>query len=92
MSELKELQSESSATTELAPIGSARLQARGMDKHFGPVQALTNVDLDLYAGQVTCLCGDNGAGKSVLIKMHASERPCDRGTTRRFGPRPRKHR
>jgi ABC-type sugar transport system ATPase subunit len=41
---------------------------RGLYKSFGPVQALTDVDLDLPAGQVTALVGDNGAGKSVLIK------------------------
>lgn len=39
-----------------------------MGKSFGPVQALTEVDLDLPESQVTALCGDNGAGKSVLIK------------------------
>jgi ABC-type sugar transport system ATPase subunit len=46
----------------------ALLQVRGVEKHFGPVQALYGVDLDLPAGQVTALCGDNGAGKSVLTK------------------------
>src|SRR5581483_9685628 len=46
----------------------ALLQVRGLEKHFGPVQALYNVDLDLPAGKVTALCGDNGAGKSVLTK------------------------
>ena len=44
------------------------LKVRGLDKHFGPVQALYQVDLDIPAGQVTALCGDNGAGKSVLTK------------------------
>src|ERR1035437_10474243 len=44
------------------------LRLRGVSKHFGPVQALTEVDLDIPAGQVTALAGDNGAGKSVLIK------------------------
>jgi len=44
------------------------LKVRGIDKHFGPVQALYQVDLDLPSGQVTALCGDNGAGKSVLTK------------------------
>ena len=43
------------------------LQLRGIDKHFGPVQALYGVNLDLPAGQVTGLCGDNGAGKSVAL-------------------------
>ncbi len=44
------------------------LRLRGVAKHFGPVQALSGVDLDVPAGQVTALVGDNGAGKSTLIK------------------------
>ncbi|MHB8611686.1 MAG: ATP-binding cassette domain-containing protein [Candidatus Dormibacteraceae bacterium] len=47
------------------------LKVRGLDKHFGPVQALYHVDLDLPSGKVTALCGDNGAGKSVLTKCIA---------------------
>lgn len=46
----------------------ALLSMRGIAKHFGPVQALTDVSFDVPAGQVTALIGDNGAGKSVLIK------------------------
>jgi ABC-type sugar transport system ATPase subunit len=49
-------------------VGEALLKVRGLYKSFGAVQALTAVDLDVPAGQVTALCGDNGAGKSVLIK------------------------
>jgi ABC-type sugar transport system ATPase subunit len=44
------------------------VQLRGVTKRFGPVQALTRVDLDVPAGVVTALAGDNGAGKSVTIK------------------------
>ena len=55
------------------------LKVRGVDKHFGAVQALTGVDLDLPAGQVTALCGDNGAGKSVLTKCIAGIYQPDRG-------------
>jgi len=44
------------------------LSLRGVSKSFGPVQALTNVDLDIPPGVVTALAGDNGAGKSVLVK------------------------
>jgi ABC-type sugar transport system ATPase subunit len=44
------------------------MRLRGVSKHFGPVRALEDVDLDIPVGQVTALAGDNGAGKSVLIK------------------------
>jgi ABC-type sugar transport system ATPase subunit len=37
-------------------------------KNFGPVRALTDINLDVPIGQVTALVGDNGAGKSTLIK------------------------
>src|SRR5437763_7386988 len=47
------------------------LRLRGVSKTFGPVQALTDIDLDIPAGQVTALVGDNGAGKSTLIKTIA---------------------
>jgi ABC-type sugar transport system ATPase subunit len=60
-------------------IGDALLQIRGLYKSFGAVQALTDVDLDVPAGQVTALCGDNGAGKSVLIKCIAGTHQPDHG-------------
>jgi ABC-type sugar transport system ATPase subunit len=47
------------------------LWLRGLTKTFGAVRALTDVDLDVPAGRVTALAGDNGAGKSVLIKTVA---------------------
>jgi len=47
------------------------LRLRGVSKSFGPVQALTGINLDVPAGQVTALVGDNGAGKSTLIKTIA---------------------
>lgn len=49
----------------------ALLSLRGITKRFGAVQALVDVDLDIPAGVVTALAGDNGAGKSVLIKTIA---------------------
>jgi len=57
------------------------LKVRELDKHFGPVQALYHVDLDLPSGQVTALCGDNGAGKSVLTKCIAGVYQADHGQT-----------
>ena len=55
------------------------LRLRGISKHFGAVQALYGVDLDLPAGYVTALCGDNGAGKSVLTKTIAGIHEPDAG-------------
>ena len=55
------------------------LKVRGLFKSFGAVQALTDVDLDAPSGQITALCGDNGAGKSVLIKCIAGTYEPDRG-------------
>ncbi len=63
-----------------APAGpEPLLKLRGISKHFGAVQALFGVDLDLPAGQVTALCGDNGAGKSVLTKCIAGIHSPDQG-------------
>jgi ABC-type sugar transport system ATPase subunit len=47
----------------------AILDAQGISKAFGHVQALYNVDFELYASEVVALVGDNGAGKSTLIKI-----------------------
>ena len=47
------------------------LQLRDIGKTFGPVQALTGINLDVPVGQVTALVGDNGAGKTTLIKCIA---------------------
>jgi ABC-type sugar transport system ATPase subunit len=45
------------------------LQARSISKRFGALQALTDVDLDVHAGEVLAILGDNGAGKSTFIKI-----------------------
>jgi len=69
----------SSAAARPAGDDESLLRLRGIDKHFGPVQALYQVDLDLPAAQVTALCGDNGAGKSVLTKCIAGIHQPDHG-------------
>jgi ABC-type sugar transport system ATPase subunit len=55
------------------------LRLQEISKNFGPVQALADVTLDVPAGQVTALAGDNGAGKSVLIKCIAGIHAPDGG-------------
>jgi len=63
------------STTATEPL----LKVRGLEKHFGAVQALYAVDLDLPVGCVTALCGDNGAGKSVLTKCISGVYQADHG-------------
>ena len=67
------------AVAQAQAAGEPLLKIRGLDKHFGPVQALYHVDLDIPPRQVTALCGDNGAGKTVLTKCIAGIYPIDHG-------------
>ncbi|MEU7891903.1 ATP-binding cassette domain-containing protein [Nonomuraea sp. NPDC049152] len=60
----------------MAPV----LALEGISKRFGAVQALTDVDLEVNAGEVVALVGDNGAGKSTMIKVIAGVGPPDEGT------------
>lgn len=50
--------------TQQTPI----LQAKGVTKHYGQVVALDDCDFELYPGEILAVIGDNGAGKSSLIK------------------------
>ena len=58
------------------------LELRGVNKSFGPVQVLHDVDFKVYPGQVTALVGDNGAGKSTLVKTIAGIYRADSGEFR----------
>jgi len=55
------------------------LQMRGVSKRFGAVQALCDVDFEIYQGEVVALVGDNGAGKSTLVKIIAGVDRMDTG-------------
>lgn len=50
-------------------MSEAILEARNLTKYFGPVIAVNQVSLRVCPGEVVCLLGDNGAGKSTMIKM-----------------------
>jgi len=56
------------------------LQITGLNKSFGPVHVLHDIDFSVYPGEVTALVGDNGAGKSTLVKCIAGINSIDSGT------------
>jgi D-xylose transport system ATP-binding protein len=64
-----------------APGGGSEtvLELRGINKRFGAVQALTDINLTVGRGEVVGLVGDNGAGKSTLIKVIAGVHGADEG-------------
>src|SRR5690625_4227392 len=55
------------------------LTVRNISKRFGGVQALNDVSVDFLPGEVHCLAGENGCGKSTLIKIIAGAEVPDAG-------------
>ncbi len=67
------------------PGGQPVVVVEGVSKRFGSVQALSDVHLEVHAGEVVALVGDNGAGKSTLVKVLAGVHQADSGTIRVAG-------
>ena len=63
------------------------LQMTGITKSFGGVHALKGVDLTLRKGEIHCLAGENGCGKSTLIKAISGVHDIDSGTIEIEGKR-----
>ncbi|MFI6366730.1 ATP-binding cassette domain-containing protein [Nocardia sp. NPDC050630] len=63
------------ATSSTTPV----LSLRSVGKTFGAVSALTDIDMEVNAGEVVALVGDNGAGKSTLVKVLSGVHQPDAG-------------
>lgn len=70
-----------SARSDRTPL----LEVKGISKAFPGVQALKDVDFEIYPGEVVALIGENGAGKSTLIKILSGAYRSDAGTMRLGG-------
>jgi ribose transport system ATP-binding protein len=70
-----------SATADQRPV----LEVRGVSKYFGSVAALTDVSFELHKGETLALLGDNGAGKSTMVKMLSGLYQPDAGEIRLDG-------
>ena len=71
-----------SATEQSAPAGAtgtSLLEVRNVSKYFGNVNALRDISVGVDAGEVTCVLGDNGAGKSTFIKILSGVHQHDEG-------------
>ena len=66
------------STSTSTPI----LEARGLTRSFGAVRALNDANFDVHAGEVVALIGDNGAGKSTMVKALSGNLALDSGSIR----------
>ena len=79
------------STTETGSHGAAAdrgtpvVEAKGLVKRYGPVTAIAGSDLELYPGEILAVIGDNGAGKSSLIKALSGALIPDEGTMKLEG-------
>jgi fructose transport system ATP-binding protein len=87
MSTETEKTSKRHAAFELEPI----MTARGLVKRYGHVTAINGADFDLYPGEVLAIVGDNGAGKSSLIKALTGALIPDAGEIKLDGKQVRFH-
>jgi branched-chain amino acid transport system ATP-binding protein len=60
------------------------LRIQGLHSHYGPIQALHGIDIEVREGQLVALVGANGAGKTTLLRAISGVQPVSAGTIR-FG-------
>ncbi len=61
------------------------LEIRNLSSHYGRIQALRGVDVDVDEGELVALVGANGAGKTTLLRTLSGVQPASGGTIRLNG-------
>ncbi|MFZ3289851.1 MAG: ABC transporter ATP-binding protein [Telluria sp.] len=61
------------------------LEIKGVDSHYGPIQALHGIDIEVRQGQLVALVGANGAGKTTLLRAISGVQPISAGSIRFSG-------
>src|SRR5229473_6674087 len=67
------------------PSGDALLEVRGLTKRFGGLTAVSQLDFDVYEGEILGIIGPNGAGKSTTFNLIAGALPASAGAVRFAG-------
>jgi len=76
------------STADGRDVDAPLVDARGLGRRFGEVDALSDLNLSVPEGQITVLLGPNGAGKTTAIRMITGALDPDRGQVRTFGVDP----
>jgi ABC-2 type transport system ATP-binding protein len=66
-------------------VGQVMIEAEGLSKHYGDVQALAGVDLSVQEGNILALLGPNGAGKTTAVRILTTRTVPDSGWARVAG-------
>jgi len=66
------------AAPQAAPAAKV-LEVRGLTSHYGRIQALKGIDIDVFEGQLVALVGANGAGKTTLLRTLSGVQPASGG-------------
>src|SRR4051812_28709881 len=61
------------------PLHETLLSGRGLTLSFGPIPALTEVDIDLWPGEMLAIVGESGSGKTTLLNVLSGRMRPDRG-------------
>ena len=79
---------DTSKSPQQQEVGSDFIEMRGISKRFGGVRALQDVSLSIHSGEIHSLAGENGCGKSTLIKVLSGVHVPDEGSDHFGGQEP----